>query len=172
VFNASQVDGVSIAKPETVEKPFNSVDAIEQRVSKLGVKLQHGGDRAFFSPSHDLVQMPERTAFDNEASYYATLLHELTHWTSEKSRCDRDLSKGRFGNPDYAFEELVAELGAAFLCGDYQIQGELRHAGYIANWLTCLKNDNKAIFKASALAQKAADYINTYDASKPLAIAA
>lgn len=71
----------------------------------------------------------------------------------------------RFGNPDYAFEELVAELGAAFLCSDYRIAGELRHAGYIGNWLKACQQDNKAIFKAAALAQKAADYINNLDAS-------
>ena len=110
--------------------------------------------------------MPHKGTFASPANYYATMFHELTHWTSDKTRCDRDLSKGRFGNPDYAFEELVAELGAAFLCNDHGIQGELRHAGYIQSWLKALKNDNKAIFKAAALAQKAADYINTVDATK------
>ena len=114
-------------------------------------------------PTGDFIGMPNRDTFNDDSSYYATILHELTHWSGAKHRLDRDLS-GKFGNSKYAFEELVAELGAAFLCQDYQIQGELRHAGYIQNWLTCLRENNQAIFKAAALAQKAADYINSLDA--------
>jgi antirestriction protein ArdC len=82
----------------------------------------------------------------------------MAHWSGASNRLDRDLS-GRFGNEAYAAEELIAELSAAFLCAEYQIDGDLRHAGYIASWLRILKNDNKAVFKAAALAQKSADYI-------------
>jgi antirestriction protein ArdC len=146
--------------------PFSAVEIAEQRIVKTGALITHGGDAAFYMPSMDRIQMPNKGTFASPENYYATMFHELTHWTSDKARCDRDLSKGRFGNPDYAFEELVAELGAAFLCNDHGIQGELRHAGYIQSWLKALKNDNKAIFKAAALAQKAADYINTVDATK------
>jgi antirestriction protein ArdC len=116
----------------------------------------------------DIIKMPEIGTFQSAEHYYATAFHELTHWTSDKNRCNRDISKGRFGNPDYAFEELVAELGAAFLCGNHGIKGDLRHAGYIESWLKCLKNDPKAIFKASGLAQSAADYILALTMPKPL----
>jgi len=162
VFNADQVDGIEIAKPEISPRVYNPQPALDDRILKTGANIKHGGSSAFFSPTGDFIGMPNRDTFDNDASYYATILHELTHWSGAKHRLDRDLS-GKFGNSKYAFEELVAELGAAFLCQDYQIQGELRHAGYIQNWLTCLRENNQAIFKAAALAQKAADYINGLD---------
>lgn len=111
----------------------------------------------------------------SEANYYATVFHELVHWTGAEHREKRVFGK-RFGDNAYAFEELVAEMGAAFLCQDYRIQGELRHAGYIDNWLKVLREDSKAIFKAAALAQKAADYVNGLNVenadSVPLPIAA
>jgi len=127
--------------------------------------LSHGGDAAFYAPSVDRIQLPNKGTFNSEANYYATAFHELVHWTGAKHRLDRNLEKGRFGNPAYAFEELVAEMGAAFLCQDYGIQGELRHAGYIQSWLKALRDDSKAVFKAAALAQKAADYLNQLDAT-------
>jgi len=164
VFNAEQVDGFNATVP-VIDTSFNPIESVEQRIIKTGAIVRHGGDAAFYSPSQDAIQMPHQSAFDNQASYYATLLHELTHWTSAKGRCDRVLGK-RFGDSKYAFEELVAEMGAAFLCFDHGITGELRHAGYIANWLQCLRDDSKAVFKAAALAQKAVDYINTVDATK------
>jgi antirestriction protein ArdC len=164
VFNADQVEGYEIAKPaDILPRVYNPAPALDDRILKTGANIKHGGASAFFSPTGDFIGMPERHTFNDDASYYATILHELTHWSGAKHRLDRDLS-GKFGNSKYAFEELVAELGAAFLCQDYQIQGELRHAGYIQNWLTCLKENNQAIFKAAALAQKAADYINNLDA--------
>ena len=94
-----------------------------------------------------------------ESDYYATALHELVHWSGAPHRLDRTKGK-RFADAAYSFEELVAELGAAFLCANHNISGDLRHAGYIQSWLKCLKDDSKAIFKASALAQKGADYVN------------
>jgi len=163
VFNADQVDGIEIAKPEVSPRVYNPAPALDDRILKTGANIKHGGSSAFFSPMGDFIGMPNRDTFNDDSSYYATVLHELTHWSGAKNRLDRDLS-GKFGNSKYAFEELVAELGAAFLCQDYQIQGELRHAGYIQNWLTCLRENNQAIFKAAALAQKAADYINQLDA--------
>jgi antirestriction protein ArdC len=165
IFNAEQTDAVIVPaeKPETV--PFNANEQCEQRIVKTGASISHGGDSAFYMPSQDRIQLPHKSSFDCEASYYATALHELTHWSGAKHRLDRQLDKGRFGNPAYAFEELVAEMGAAFLCQDYGIQGELRHAGYIGHWLKACREDNRAIFKAAALAQKAADYINGLDAT-------
>ena len=164
VFNASQVDGIEVTPVAVVDKPFTANQLAEQRIIKTGARISHGGDAAFFMPSQDRIQMPHKSAFENEASYYATAFHELTHWTGSESRLDRNL-KGRFGNPEYAFEELVAEMGAAFLCQDYGIKGELRHAGYIQSWLKALRDDSKAVFKAAAYAQKAATFINGLDAT-------
>ena len=163
VFNADQVEGIEITKPVVEPRVYNPAPALDDRILKTGANIKHGGGAAFFSPMGDFIGMPNRDTFQDDSSYYATILHELTHWSGAKSRLDRDMG-GKFGSSKYAFEELVAELGAAFLCPDYQIQGELRHAGYIKNWLTCLKENNQAIFKAAALAQKAADYINSLDA--------
>lgn len=165
VFNASQIDGIEIVPAETVAKPFTPIEYAEERIIKTGAALSHGGDAAFYAPSVDRIQLPNKGTFNSEANYYATAFHELVHWTGAKHRLDRNLEKGRFGNPAYAFEELVAEMGAAFLCQDYGIQGELRHAGYIQSWLKALRDDSKAVFKAAALAQKAADYLNGLDAT-------
>lgn len=137
----------------------------EERMIKTGAMISHGGDAAFFMPSQDRIQLPNKSAFDDAASYYATAFHELTHWSGAEKRLDRNLNAGRYGNPAYAFEELVAEIGAAYLCADYGIRGEMRHAGYIQSWLKACRDDDKAIFRAAALAQKAADYINGLDAT-------
>jgi antirestriction protein ArdC len=157
VFNAEQVTGWE-APAAPVPKPFNNVFAAEVLALKSGAVIQHGGDKAYYSPSQDFIAMPHKSQFNTEAGYYATLMHELAHWSGHKSRLNRDLS-GRFGNESYAAEELIAELSAAFLCARLGIAGELRHSSYIASWLRVLKNDNKAVFKAAALAQKAADYL-------------
>lgn len=164
VFNAEQTD-LEIIQNEKPEGSFNPIPACEDRIIKTGAAISHGGDAAFYMPSQDRIQLPNKTAFNSEQNYYATAFHELAHWTGAKHRLDRNLEKGRFGNPAYAFEELVAEMGAAFLCADYRIQGELRHAGYIDHWLKACRDDSKAIFRAAALAQKAVDYIQSLDAS-------
>jgi len=165
VYNAEQVTGFE-APAMPAPKVFNDVASIEALTVKSGAQLQFGGDRAYYSPSQDFIAMPHKIQFNNEASYYATLLHELAHWSGHKSRLDRDLS-GRFGNEAYAAEELIAELSAAFLCARFSITGELRHSSYIASWLRVLKNDNKAIFKAAALAQKSADYLAGFAGEVP-----
>ena len=165
VYNAEQVTGFE-APAMPAPKVFNDVASIEALTVKSGAQLQFGGDRAYYSPSQDFIAMPHKTQFNSEASYYATLLHELAHWSGHKSRLDRDLS-GRFGNEAYAAEELIAELSAAFLCARFSITGELRHSSYIASWLRVLKNDNKAIFKAAALAQKSADYLAGFAGEVP-----
>jgi len=175
VFNACQVDGVTIQAPTTPTKEFNAVAEAEARILKTGATITHGGDSAFYAPSVDKINVPNKSSFLTEGNYYATVFHELVHWTGAKHRENREFGK-RFGDNAYAFEELVAEMGAAFLCQDYRIQGELRHAGYLQSWLKVLRADSKAIFKAAALSQKAADYINALDASNtelvPLPLAA
>ena len=163
VFNVQQVEGIEIVKSEDKQNDNQRIANCENTIKNSNARITHGGDTACFIPSSDIIRMPEIGTFQTAEHYYATAFHELTHWTSDKNRCDRDISKGRFGNPDYAFEELVAELGAAFLCGNHGIKGDLRHAGYIESWLKCLKNDPKAIFKASGLAQSAADYILAFN---------
>jgi antirestriction protein ArdC len=157
VFNADQVTGWSAPEVRN-ELKFINIHALEVLTLKSAAVIKFGGDKAYYSPSNDFIGMPDKTQFKSEASYYATLLHELAHWSGHKSRLDRDLS-GRFGNEAYAAEELIAELSAAFLCAKFNVTGELRHSSYIASWLRVLKNDNKAVFKAAALAQKAADYL-------------
>jgi antirestriction protein ArdC len=160
VFNVAQVDGIDIiASEDTPVSDNQKIEACENRIIATEAKYSIGGDTACYIPSIDSIKMPALNTFQSAEHYYATFFHELTHWTSDKTRCDRDLSKGRFGNADYAFEELVAELGAAFLCQQHGIAGDLRHAGYIDHWLKCLKADSRAIFKASALAQQAADFL-------------
>jgi len=159
VFNASQVEGVTIQAPTVPDKPFNAIEAAELRIKLTGAVITHGGDSAFYAPSVDKINVPNKSSFLTEGNYYATVFHELVHWTGAEHREKRVFGK-RFGDNAYAFEELVAEMGAAFLCQDYRIQGELRHAGYLQSWLKVLREDSKAIFKAAALAQKAADHIN------------
>jgi antirestriction protein ArdC len=128
--------------------------------------VRHGGDRAYYSPSEDLIVLPKRDNFESLRHYYATSLHEHVHYTGHPSRLNRDLT-GRFGSQSYAGEELVAELGAAFLCAKLEIQGELRHAGYIASWLRLLEDDSRATFTAASAAKKAADYLASYSEAVP-----
>jgi len=108
----------------------------ERVVTDAGADIRHGGSKAFYQPSGDYIQLPPRAAFAHLAGYYATTLHELVHWTAHPSRLSRSLS-GRFGDDAYAVEELIAELGSAFLCAHLRIDGQLQHASYIGNWLAC-----------------------------------
>ena len=133
-------------------------------------------DKAFYRSHDDFINMPARNAFKGTKtsspteSYYATLLHELTHWTGHGSRCDRKL-RNAFGSKEYAKEELVAELGSAYLAQEYGVSLELRedHTQYIKNWLQCLKDDKRFIFNAAALAQKASDFITTNSTAQAVA---
>jgi antirestriction protein ArdC len=160
VFNAGQVDGYA-APALPVQPEAQRIDHAEAFIAALGADIRHGGSRAFYAPGPDFIQMPPFAAFCNPVAYYATLAHEATHWTGHKSRCDRDLS-GRFKSEPYAAEELVAELGAAFLCADLALASEPRpdHAAYVASWLKVLRDDKRAIFIAASLAQKAADWMH------------
>ena len=165
VFNAEQIDGLPAHFYATVQ-PLNNqlerLDAVERFFGNTGATIKHGGSRAFYSPSLDFVQMPELATFRDAESYYATRAHEMVHWTRHESRLNRDFGRKRFGDAGYAIEELVAEIGAAFLCADLAITPETRddHAAYIASWLKVLKDDKRAIFTAASHAQKAADYLN------------
>jgi antirestriction protein ArdC len=165
VFNVEQVEGL----PEHFYAPaaprLDTVRRIERAESffaATGAIVRHCGNQAFYSVSADHVQMPPFETFRNAESYYATLAHETTHWTRHPSRLDRDFGRKRFGDEGYAMEELVAELGSAFLSADLDLTLEPRedHAAYIASWLKVLKNDKRAIFTAASHAQRAADFLN------------
>jgi antirestriction protein ArdC len=162
VFNVAQVEGMD-AQIDTPEPPPEG--AVEAYVSATGADIRHGGDRACYVPSRDFIALPNPSTFRDEQNYRATKLHELCHWTGHKSRLDRDLSH-RFGTKAYAAEELVAELGAAFLCAHLGVEGELRHAGYIESWITLLNEDDRAIFTAASKASAAADYLRTFSEQK------
>ena len=165
VFNADQVDGYEVALPEPKD-PVQAITEADAFVSGTGAEVRHGGVRAFYRPSGDFIQMPDKERFTGSKTstategYYGTLLHELIHWTGIERRCDRQFGK-RFGDDAYAVEELVAELGAAFLCADLGITPEPRpdHAAYIEHWLKVLKADNRAIFTAASKAAQASDFL-------------
>ena len=162
VFNLQQVDGVDIednTPPPSDDDEVTRIEKADSIINASNARIEHGGDKACFIPSIDQILMPMQGDFDSDEHYYSTLLHELTHWTGHKARLDRDQSGG-FGSKDYAFEELVAELGSAFLCAQTGIQGDLRHSGYIDNWIQLLKSDQKALFKAASLAQKSCEFLN------------
>jgi antirestriction protein ArdC len=160
LFNACQIEGyVPPEWPRVAPKP--RIEEAEEFFSRLSADIRHGGNKAFYRPSQDYIQMPDFDAFHSPESYYAVLAHETTHWTAHKSRLERDLS-GRFGSESYAAEELIAELGSAFICADLNLPASLRddHAGYIENWLKVLRSDNRAIFTAASYAQRAADFLH------------
>ena len=160
LFNIAQLDGYQ--PPEQPERPGHQrIDEAEAFVAALGADIRHGGNRAFYRPSSDHIQIPPFDAFLDPIAYYGTLLHEASHWSGAKSRLDRDLS-GRFGSEAYAAEELIAELGTSFVCADLGIAPEPRseNAAYINNWLSILKADKRAIFTAATHAQRAADYLH------------
>ena len=128
-------------------------------LTPAGARIVEGGTRAFYRKSDDQVTLPDRFRFKVAEEFYATGLHELTHWTGHESRLDRIWGK-RFGDEAYAFEELVAEMGSAFLSAKLGLQGELQHANYIGGWLKILKQDDRALIKAASQAQKAFEYLH------------
>ena len=168
VFNAAQVDDLPEALTVVSAPPehWSPIEAAEALLARSGADIRHGGDRAFYRPADDVIQLPLPTVFPQASSYYATALHELTHWTGAPDRCNRVLT-GRQHIESYAYEELVAEMGAAFLSSHCGLPGELQHASYIASWLNALRNDKRLIFTAASLAQKAADYLLPPLATEP-----
>jgi antirestriction protein ArdC len=174
VFNVAQCDGLS-GNPEvrgtagSRRRPGLAADpaplperqivpVAEEVIAASGVDFRIGGDMAFYVPALDLVQVPPQPAFFQQINYYRTALHELTHATGHSSRLDRKLLNA-FGSKDYAREELVAEMGSAFLCAALGIIPTVRHADYLGAWLEVLREDNRAIFRAASAASKAADWI-------------
>jgi antirestriction protein ArdC len=169
VFNVNQLEMKSevreylerhatlVAKYEIDGKEIGKVETF---LSTIGSDVQHGGERAYYSPATDKIGMPHADTFASMVAYYATRFHEEVHKTGHEARLDRDL-KNRFGSDAYAFEELVAELGAAFLCADFSInQTEWRHhAEYIRIWVKRMREDKHAIFKSASLANAAVNHL-------------
>lgn len=167
VFNAAQVEGFeSVAEALPGQPLFDPIARAEEFAARTHAHIEESGDQACYIPDLDLIRMPERRRFtgaDRPATaerFYSTLCHELVHWSGAKARLDRELTD-RFGRESYAMEELVAELGAAFLCADLGISVSPRedHASYIAGWLRVLKNDKRAVFTAAAKASQAASWL-------------
>jgi len=165
VFNADQVEGYSDLDSLEIDKT-QILEQVEAFIRATEAKLIESGTIACYNPINDTIFMPNRAFFKDSSTssategYYSTLLHELTHWTGHKNRLNRDLLN-RFGNVAYAMEELVAELGAAFLCSDLGISLKPRpnHAAYLGSWLEVMKSDKRAIFTAASKATQATNYL-------------
>lgn len=165
VFNINQVEGEGIAEHiNTIEKakainPDQRIPSADKFIEMQNSKISHTGDRAFYSPDLDQIVVPPFECFTSAIAYYSTLIHEQVHRTGHESRLSRDLS-GRFGSSKYAFEELVAELGAVFTCNELHIDYDLQnHVNYLNSWIQVLQSDTKAFMKAAGLAQKATKFL-------------
>ncbi len=159
VFNIDQVEGLNVESTDlTVREMFSPIEAAESLLAASGAEIQEKGQRAFFAPGPDLIVLPERTRFARAEDFYATATHELTHWTGHKSRLDRNFTK-RFGESSYAFEELVAEIGSAFINAELGLAGDFQHSNYINHWLDIMKGDKRAIVTAASHASKAHQFI-------------
>ena len=166
VFAADQIEGLPDHYYEMKQPPNDSIERIAHADAffrATGADIREGGNRAYYSISTDHIQMPPLECFRDAESFASCLAHESLHWTRHKSRLDRDLGRKRWGDAGYAMEELVAELGSAFLCADLAITPEVMpdHADYIGSWLEKLQNDKRAIFTAASLACKAVDYLHS-----------
>jgi len=162
VFNVSQCEGLpdGIANGEAVA-PLNQDqrEALADRfIQSTGADFREGTGVPCYVPSKDFISIPGFAQFKGKPEFYSTAFHELTHWTGAKHRLDRDFS-GRFGTQAYAAEELVAELGAEFINGEFGFDNTQSNAAYLANWITLLKSDSRAIFTAASKASKAAEYL-------------
>jgi antirestriction protein ArdC len=175
VFNVDQCDGlpdsIHAGKPLRVRNPDERHLLADDFVRASGADLREGHGEAYYAAGHDFISMPAFSAFKGADHFYNVAFHELTHWTGHKARLGRDL-KQRFGSRAYAAEELVAELGAAFLCAEFSIDGDVRNSGYIKTWLDLLKSDKRAFFTACSKASQAADYLRGLALAEPTAAAA
>lgn len=164
VFNVAQCDGLpaELFAGAPVLPERETIPRAECLIAATGAGVRIGGNRAYYDPLADYIQVPPQPAFFHQIDYYRTCFHELGHWTGHATRCARDLS-GSFGTKHYAREELVAELASAFTCASLSIVPTVRHADYLGSWLEVLREDNRAIFRAASLASKAADYVLAFD---------
>jgi antirestriction protein ArdC len=162
VFNVDKCDKlpdrIITGKPMRVRNPDTRDDLADDFLHSIGADIREGQGEAYYVPSRDFISIPAFAGFKSADHFYNVVLHELIHWSGHKSRLDRDL-KNRFGSKSYAAEELIAELGAAFLCAEFGFDGDVRNAGYIASWIDLLKAGKRAFFTACSQASKAADYL-------------
>lgn len=159
VFNVDQCEGLEALAADPAPLPERQIiPHVEALIAATRADFRIGGHEAYYAPALDYVRVPPQPAFRQQIDYYRTALHELSHWTGHPSRLNRDQS-GRFGSKPYGFEELVAELSAAFACAALGVVPTVRHADYLGAWLAILKEDNRAIFRAASKASKAADYL-------------
>jgi antirestriction protein ArdC len=175
VFNTAQIEGLPDhyygQQPEPVGDQVPHIEHCNRFFANTGAVIRHGGDRAYFSPATDHIQMPPLQTFRDAAAYVATLSHEATHWTSAPHRVNRDLSRYGKDRSERAREELIAELGSCFLCADLGIAPELEprpdHASYLGSWLSVLADDKRAIFSAAAHAQRAVAFLHGLQPAAP-----
>ena len=162
VFNIQQCSGETHKFDSFDQPPARDIKnnkRIDKHISTLGADIRHGDSMAYYNPKSDFIGMPDQKAFKDDIYYYTTLFHELTHWTGHEKRCNRKLKC--WGGKDYAFEELVAELGASFLANHFRIESKPRedHIQYLQTWIKGLENHSTMLFKASSLAEKAVQFI-------------
>jgi antirestriction protein ArdC len=167
VFNVEQCEGLNLNEQVKINENFNNIESCENIIKNLPLgmgNIRHESERAFYNPIYDYINMPKKPLFENESEYYSTLFHELTHATGHKSRLNREgvTEKSYFGSESYAKEELIAEMGACFLCGQAQIDTFTleNSVAYISNWLSKIRQDPKLLVSSACLAQKAVDFIN------------
>lgn len=160
LFNIAQCEGLrpGLAADPVALPERELVPQAEALIAATGADFRIGGDKAFYVPSQDYIQVPPQPTFREQINYYRTCFHELGHWSGAYKRLNRDLSGG-FGSKSYAREELIAEMSSAFVCASLGIVPTIRHADYIASWIDHLKEDSRAIFRAASQASKAADFI-------------
>lgn len=163
VFNGEQIKGIPEWKEAYVEKiatrQWTPIERAELILADSQAEIRHGGNQAFYQPAKDFIQLPNKEQFDAAAKYYATALHELGHWSGHESRLDRPMND-KFGTPDYAREELRAEIASLMIGSELNIGHDFgQHAAYVDNWIEVLEKEPNEIFKASADAQKIFDFV-------------
>jgi antirestriction protein ArdC len=172
VFNVAQCDGlpdriVNGKQIVRVRNPDQRDEWADSFLTATKADIREGAGEAYYVPGHDFISMPAFASFKGADHFYNVAFHELTHWTGHKTRLDRDF-RSRFDKQAYAAEELVAELGAAFLAAEFSFDGDVRHAGYLQTWIGLLKNDKRAFFTACSKAQQAADYLRELALHEPV----
>lgn len=159
VFNLDQCEGLPERLMPAPAEP-GALDQVDQFITNTGAVIRRGGNRAFYAPAPDFIQLPPREAFKTVEHDHATALHELGHWSGAKHRLDREFGR-KFGDRAYAVEELTAELAAAFLCAELGVTGQLQHVEYLASWIEALKAQPNILWTASSKASEATEFVLT-----------
>lgn len=167
VFNAEQINGIppweQAPAEKLAEQRWSAIERAEQIIRSSEAVVKHGGNEAYYTPSRDRIQMPKKEQFESATKYYATLLHELGHWSGYETRLNRDLSN-KYGSPGYAKEELRAEIASLMMGSELNIGHNFgQHAAYVGSWIKVLKDDPSELFKASADAQRITDYVMAFE---------